>query len=266
MRGDRFYLMENPREGERLEGKTIAAAVERQLRWAGLTEGMHALEVGCATGAATRAMARLAVPGRAVGVDQSAVRLDEGRTLAAREGLEIRFVEGEATRLPLPAASFDFAFSRFLFEYLPDPPRALSELIRVTRPGGIVAVADLDGQIESFHPLELSLRASLEEGLRLLGETGFDTRVGRKLYSWFHERGLRDLAVDVSPYQVYAGGIPEREWFNWKTKIATSVEVIIQRAGERTRWERWRDALLEAMRAPGLFYYSTMVVVRGRVP
>jgi len=261
----RFYLMENPREGERLENKTSPDAVEAQLQWAGLAAGMQALEVGCGTGAVTRVMARLADPGRAVGIDQSAERLEAGRAIAARTGLEIHFEEGDANHLPLPATSFDFSFSRFLFEYLPDPPRALSELIRVTRPGGIVAVADLDGQIESFHPLEPTLAAALDEGLRILRNTGFDTRVGRKLYAWFLQAGLRDVAVDVSPYQVYAGGIPDGDWFNWKTKIATTAEVIVQRAGDRARWERLRDDLLKAMRSPDLFYCCTMVAVRGRV-
>jgi hypothetical protein len=40
----------------------------------------------------------------------------------------------------------------------------------------------------------------------------------------------------------------------------------VQRAGDRVRWERLRDDLLEAMRHPDFFYYCTMIVVLGRVP
>jgi ubiquinone/menaquinone biosynthesis C-methylase UbiE len=261
-----FYLMEGPLEGERLERKTNAALVEKQLRWAGLRAGMRALEVGCGTGAVTRVMAQLAAPAGAVGVDQSTDRLEVGRALAAEAGIALELRQGDALRLPLPDASFDFAFSRFLFEYLPDPTAALRELVRVTRSGGTVSVADLEGQIESFEPLSPRLRADLAELLRLLGETGFDPHVGRKLYPWFHAAGLRDLRVDVSPYQVYAGGIPAGERPNWETKIRTTADVLARRTGERARCERVRDELLDVTRRPDLFYCCTIVIVSGRVP
>src|SRR6266498_4408883 len=79
----RFYLMENPREPERLEAKTDLALAEEQLRWAGLRSGMRALDVGCGSGAVTRVMARLTSPADTIGVDQSQERLAEARRLAA---------------------------------------------------------------------------------------------------------------------------------------------------------------------------------------
>ena len=262
----RFYLMENPAEGERLESKTDPVAAEAQLRWSGLQPGMSALEVGCGTGAVTRVMARIAAPGGVVGVDQSAVRLASARRLAADSGAGIDFVEGDATSLPFSSREFDYVWSRFLFQYLPNPPAVLAELIRVTRGGGIVTVADLDGQIEQFYPLEASVHASLEEALRIVAETGFDSCVGRKLYHWFHQAGLYDLRVDVLPYQVYTGGLPERDSKNWETKITTAVSIVAERTGERERWERFREDFLAQLKRPGLFYYCTLIVVCGRVP
>jgi ubiquinone/menaquinone biosynthesis C-methylase UbiE len=230
-----FYLMENPREAERLEVKTDPAVVEEQLEWAGLRSGMRTLEVGCGSGAVTRVMAKLASPQRATGVDQSRDRLAEARRLALQHQLDIEFMEGDAFRLPFTRGEFDFAWSRFLFQYLPHPERALAELVRVTGRGGIVTVADLDGQIEQFYPLEKSLRADLEEALQLLSETGFDPRVGRKLHHMFLRAGLRDLRVRVTPYQVYAGRLNERDWTNWRTKIETTTAHLIQRTGARRR-------------------------------
>src|SRR5262249_58930242 len=127
-------------------------------------------------------------------------------------------------------------------------------------------VADLEGQIESFEPLAPPLRADLAEVLRLVGETGFDVHVGRKLYPWFHAAGLRDLRVDVSPYQVYAGGIPAEERPNWEAKIRTTTDFLVRLTGGRARWERFRDELLDAMGRPDLFYCCTIVTVSGRVP
>jgi ubiquinone/menaquinone biosynthesis C-methylase UbiE len=260
-----FYLMENPREVERLERKTDRAVAEEQLRWAGILPRMRALEVGCGSGAVTRVMARLAAPMQVMGVDQSRSRLTEARRLAARESLKIEFQEGDAYSLPFTAGHFDFAYSRFLFQYLPRPECALNELIRVTRPGGIVTVADLDGQIEQFYPLEPSLRADLDDALRLLGETGFDTRIGRKLHHMFFQAGLGNLAVRVTPYQVYAGSLRKTDMANWRIKLETAATHLIQRTGDRARWMRFRDRLMKRLLGPDLFYYCTMIQVRGRV-
>src|SRR5262245_31959507 len=118
-------------------------------------------------------MAVQAAPGRVVGVDRSAERLAQGQRLAADQGLAIDFLRGDAMRLPVPAAGVDFAWSRFLFQYLPAPASALAELVRVVRPGGVVAVADLDGQFGQFYPLDSGVQEDLTEALRLLAETGF---------------------------------------------------------------------------------------------
>jgi ubiquinone/menaquinone biosynthesis C-methylase UbiE len=260
------YIMESPREGARLEAKTDRILSERQLRDTGLCRGMQGVDVGCGTGAVTRTMAKIAAPGRVVGVDISATRLAQARELAAADGLQVEFIEGHAYRLPLRSASFDYAWSRYLFEYLPEPDRALAELSRVTRPGGTVVVADLDGQLEQCYPLEAKVQADLREGLRVLGETGFDTQVGRKLYHWFCQAGLRDIGVCVAPYQVYAGGLPERDLVNWREKLRTATDYLIEQTGDRERWKRLRHELLAQLCRPDFFYYCSLILVWGKVP
>jgi ubiquinone/menaquinone biosynthesis C-methylase UbiE len=259
-------MMESPREGARLDAKTDPDISEQQLRDSGLQRGMRTLDVGCGTGAVTRTMARIAGPGRVVGVDVSAPRLRRARELAAADEVEAQFIEGDACRLPLPSASFDYAWSQFLFEYLPEPERALAELSRVTRSGGSVVVADLDGQLEQFYPLETSVQADLRETLRVLGETGFEPRVGRKLYHWFCSAGLRDIRVCVAPYQVYAGGLPERDLMHWRETLRTVADYLIEHTGDRERWQQVCDGFLAQLRRPDLFYYCSLITVRGTVP
>lgn len=70
----------------------------------------------------------------------------------------------------------------------------------------------------------------------------------------------------MSHYQVYAGGVPARDWSNWQTKIATAAQVLVRRTGERARWERLRDQLFAQMQRPDFFYCCTIIVVSGRVP
>jgi ubiquinone/menaquinone biosynthesis C-methylase UbiE len=232
------YFMDSAQEGARLEGKTDPEVARAQLQMTGLRAGMRTLDVGCGTGAVTRVMASIAGPDQAVGVDLSSARLDQARQLARETGTSVEFVEGSAYYLPFASAHFDYAWSRFLFEYLPDPQGALVEMVRVTRPGGTVVVGDLDGQIEQFYPLDPQVRADLMEGLQILGRTGFDPWVGRKLFNWFHSAGLNDISVHVTPYQVYAGGLPERDMANWQQKFSASMESLTRITGDTEKWSR----------------------------
>ena len=259
------YIMESAGEVARLEGKTDAMVTEDQLRLCGLKASMAALDVGCGSGAVTRVMARITGPGTVVGIDQSAARLVEARAIAVDNGVTVEFIPGDATSLPLPSGQFDFTWSRFLFEYLENPRAALTEMIRVTRAGGIVVVGDLDGQISQFFPLPAALQSGLSEGLARLAETGFDPLIGRKLYTMFHEAGLRDIEVSAIPYQVYAGGVPAKELSNWTAKLTTVAALLGERTGDPERWSRFRDDFLSHVQRPEVFYYCTLLLVRGRV-
>jgi ubiquinone/menaquinone biosynthesis C-methylase UbiE len=260
------YLMESPREGDRLEAKTDPEVAARHLRWSGLRLGMRALDAACGTGAVTRIMAAIAMSGSVVGIDMSPPRLAQARQLASRRRAAIEFIAGDAYQLPVSSAQFDFTWSRFLFEYLAEPQRALAELIRVTRPGGTVAVADLDGQITQLFPVDSTTQRELVEAVRLLRRTGFDPHVGRKLYAWCYAAGLQDIAVHVEPHQVYTGGLPARDAANWHDKLTTVAAHLSRQTGDEARWLRLRDALLGQLHRPDTFYYSTLILVRGTVP
>jgi ubiquinone/menaquinone biosynthesis C-methylase UbiE len=258
------YIMESASEAARLEQKTDPVAAEEQLRWAGLRRGMRALDVGCGTGAVTRVMAAMASPPPPIGVDRSRERVAQARALA--RNAEVEFVEADATALPFRDASFDFVWSRFLFEYLPDPPAALAEMMRVAHPGGSVVVADLDGQIEQFWPLSPSLQERVHECLAVLRETGFDPHAGRKLYSSFISAGLENVDVHAMPYVVYAGGVPDRELDNWRIKAQTISRLLAERTGDSDSWNAFAEDFLAAIQRPETFYHCTLVIVHGTVP
>jgi SAM-dependent methyltransferase len=88
------------------------------------------LECGCGTGLLLERIARFAKTAR--GVDLSSGMLERARG----RGLDVR--EGSVTRLPFPDASFDVVGSFKVLAHVPEVGRALSEMARVTRPGGIV--------------------------------------------------------------------------------------------------------------------------------
>jgi ubiquinone/menaquinone biosynthesis C-methylase UbiE len=93
-------------------------------------EGRDVLEVGCGTGLVLQRVAGFARSAK--GVDLSPGMLDRARS----RGLDV--YEGSATSLPFPDASFDVACSFKVLAHVPEIERALSEMARVVRPGGVV--------------------------------------------------------------------------------------------------------------------------------
>jgi ubiquinone/menaquinone biosynthesis C-methylase UbiE len=107
----------------------------------------HVLEVGCGTGATTRALARRKdFSGKAFGVDQSHPFIDAARRFAAEHNLgdRVDFRVGDAHALDFPDATFDAVFAHTLISHVTDPIAVLREMVRVARPGGVVAIFDGD--------------------------------------------------------------------------------------------------------------------------
>ena len=100
--------------------------------------GDHVLDVACGTGVLTREVAHYAGPaGSATGLDLDPGMLTVARTLSR----DLRWLHGSAEELPFADASFDVVVSQFGLMFVPDRPRALSEMWRVLKPGGRLAVA-----------------------------------------------------------------------------------------------------------------------------
>ncbi|HVO54386.1 MAG TPA: methyltransferase domain-containing protein [Solirubrobacterales bacterium] len=103
--------------------------------------GEHVLDVACGSGNAALAAARRAW-GKTVGADFVPALLERGRERAAAERLEVEFVEADAQDLPFEDASFDVVTSVFGAMFGPDQEKTASELLRVTKPGGRIGMAN----------------------------------------------------------------------------------------------------------------------------
>ena len=99
------------------------------------------LDVGCGTGFAT--MGLIDHSDDVHGIDQSIHQLEHAFEKFGRLG-DVRFYRGDAERLPFADDRFDITWSSGSIEYWPDPPAALREFRRVTRPGGQVLVVGPD--------------------------------------------------------------------------------------------------------------------------
>jgi SAM-dependent methyltransferase len=111
--------------------------------------GERVLDVACGSGNGAISAARRAW-GNTVGLDFVPELLERARERAAAERLEIEFVEGDAQELPFGAGEFDVTMSIFGAMFAPDQQRTASELLRVTKPGGRIGMANWcpDGGLE----------------------------------------------------------------------------------------------------------------------
>ncbi len=128
------------RHADLFEG--VAAGYEAALLdAAGIGAGSTVLDVGCGTGSLTRAAARRAPDGTALGVDLSTAMIEVARERAARTGpANAVFARADAQVHPFPAAGFDVVVSQMGASFFGDPPTAFANLSRATVPGGRLAL------------------------------------------------------------------------------------------------------------------------------
>jgi ubiquinone/menaquinone biosynthesis C-methylase UbiE len=164
-----------------------------------LRPGMHVLDCGCGPGSITVDVAQRIAPGLVVGIDVDAEQVERARQLASQRGLaNVRFEVGSAYELPFPEATFDAAYANNVLNHLGDPLRALGEMRRVLRSGGVVGISDTAGKlyltptnalvergVELFRQVKYYNGASQEyDALKLrqyLAETGFVRSIGYAL-------------------------------------------------------------------------------------
>jgi SAM-dependent methyltransferase len=121
-------------------GARIHSMAEHLAEAADLAADSTVLDVATGSGNGAIAAARLGC--RVTGIDYVPGLLDRTRARAEAEGLEIEFLDGDAEALPFADGEFDAVLSVVGVMFATDQDRAASELLRVTRPGGRIALAN----------------------------------------------------------------------------------------------------------------------------
>lgn len=180
----------------------------------GLAPGLRLLEVGCGTGAV---LASLTTAGcRLHGLDLDRQFLRQARqNLSAPASRQIddipppnplppsslfpntpSFVQADAHHIPYADGAFDLVCCHFLLLWVRDPVQVLSEMRRVTRPGGwVLALAEPDYGGRVDFPEDLVQLGRLQEAA--LRRQGAETRLGRRLSALFHVAGLTEVETGV---------------------------------------------------------------------
>jgi SAM-dependent methyltransferase len=98
-----------------------------------------------ASGAGHTGLGFAGIASRIVAVDPAPNMLAEVRRLAAERGIVVETVEAFAESIPLVDKSFDLVVCRLAAHHFSDPPQAMSEMTRLAKPGGHVAIIDMEG-------------------------------------------------------------------------------------------------------------------------
>ena len=230
---------------------TQARVRRRFLRFCRLAPGWTVLEVGSGSGVVTRDVAALVgARGHVIGIDKSRTLVDAARRRTREAGLGGRatFRRGDAARLPFRSGRFDCALAVTVLLHVARPEAMLRELVRVTRPGGVVALQDQDFGTQVLDHPDRALTRMILEGVtaRMYPEP----YSGRTLVRRLVELGLERVRLLADVYQVrtldpFTHGLLKR-----RAQLATEFGLI--GAGRAVRWL----AAIEAADAHGHFVFT----------
>jgi trans-aconitate methyltransferase len=180
---------------ERYMGRWSRKVAAQFLDWLAVPQSARWIDIGCGTAVLAAAIVESHQPSSVVGIDTSATFLETAR----RELPDPRasFKQGDAQSLPLQDACADVVVSGLVLNFVPDKEAAIAEMVRVSSPGGIVAlyVWDYAGHMQIMRRF-FDAATALDQSAREFDD-GVKAPVCRPtpLRSLFERAGLTDIAV-----------------------------------------------------------------------
>ena len=180
--------------------RAMAEVYHSLLNQAELLPGDRVLDLGCGSGTHFGWIAAIVGPeGRIVGVDADADNLEIAHSRIAGQSWagQIELHTGPMSSLPFEDTAFDAVWCAGSLQYVADPVSAIREMVRVVRPGGKVAVQDVEMHPMMLGPMPDELLIALKDCLPR-GDTGTDEGfvdwfTGHKLRGYLLEAGLREV-------------------------------------------------------------------------
>jgi SAM-dependent methyltransferase len=160
-----------------------------------IKSGSRAIDLGCGPlGILPLLSERVGSRGEVLGLEWESRFVEIAKKLLAERKLKnVRVTVGDATATGLPKQSFQFVHERLLLIVVPEPMRIISEMVRLTEPGGIVAVEEVDVDTwicEPPHPAWTRLFAAFET---VYCRDGKDVRLGKRLPGMLRAAGLDNI-------------------------------------------------------------------------
>jgi SAM-dependent methyltransferase len=170
---------------------------EKSFRLLNATPRSRILEVGCGLGQDAAAIAKMIEgQGRVVAVDFSKKMMES----AAKELINvdcIRYCLADACVLPFRNGAFDAARADRVLQHINDPRKAFSEMVRVVRDDGRLAVYEPDWGTFIINGGQKKISRIMTQ---LFGDTFPSGWIGRQLPGFFREEGLEDIQIEAEAF------------------------------------------------------------------
>ena len=174
---------------------------------AGFTVGQTLMDVGCGPGYAAIDLAEIVGPsGKIIALDKSRRFLDALETTRLQRKLNnITTLEIDLSEGQLPAITVDGAWSRWIFAFVKNPRRLLTQVAERLRPGGVFVIHEyLDYSTWRVLPRSLEFEKFVQEVMESWRAEGGEPDIGRELPIWLNElgfelRALKPIVDVVSP-------------------------------------------------------------------
>jgi len=254
------YSFEDGEAYEQFMGPWSSEVGKAFLTWLQAPTAAHWLDVGCGTGILTELICGSCAPTSVTGVDVVEAQIAHARRV--RKLREAQFRLADAQALSFPDASFDVVVSALVMNFIPDRMRAMLEMRRVARAGGLIAACVWD------FAAELSPSAPLRRAMRSIGidpppVPGTNASRLSVLADLFQQAGLNGVTTTSFGVAVSFRNFDDF-WASQTPSYAPTTKVIAALS------RRDRQALTEAVRANlqslpgGLGYSGQANAVQGR--
>ena len=208
---DPYFLGYRQVEQDRLgrQAQELAADSNWLFDHVGVPAGWRVIEIGCGPQGCLGLLAgRVGATGRVVGVERSAEQVQRARCFVADchlTNVEVLHADGRETGLP--EQSFDLATARLVLVNVPQPEGLVREMVRLVRPGGVVALHEAESTTQRCDPPHHAQTRLLELLNTSAGMDGIDRTIGSKVPRLMREAGLLDIRVQpwVHAYPVGHG-------------------------------------------------------------
>lgn len=232
------------------------------LTWLQPPDGAHWLDVGCGTGIFTKLISDTCAPASVIAIDPSESQIARARTQVTRTKTEFRLAD--AQDLPFPDKSFDIVASALVVNFVPNKARAMSEMRRVVRPGGLIAayVWNFAAELSPSGPLRRAMRRI---GIEAPSIPGTDTSNPAALSDLFAKTGLEGL--NTGSIEVAVSFRDLDDFWHSQTSHYTPTTSVIAAMSSKDRLK-----LMEAVRdylqpmSDGVGYSALAIAVKGYRP
>ena len=162
-----------------------------------LSGSLRILDAGCGPGEITSRLAELFPDAELLGVDVVAAHLELARRRYARFAPRLRFEQQTVFGLQVPDDTFDLTVCRHVLHAIPFPGRVVTELVRVTRPGGRLHLIPEDYGMLHFQHAALDPTLFWHDAATAFGEkTNTNLYIGRDMFEIMAALGLTEITMD----------------------------------------------------------------------